>query len=387
MRQRPLVTAVVAVALLAVVGTNIYGRMERSASARRGPPPVPVTVIRAVRQDVPITLQGLGTAQALNSVIVKPRVEGILEAVAFTEGQTVKVGDVLARIDPRPYRAALDQAMAKKNQDEAQLPSAVRDLERFESLARSNFAAEQTLERQRSTVAQLKAAIKADAAAADRAQIDLGYTTIISPIEGRIGLRQVDVGNVVRVSDPNGLAVISQVRPISVVFTLPANDLPDITKAMRNGPAPVAVHRYDNAEKLADGELLAIDSAIDQSTGTIRLKATFANQDDSLWPGESVRAQLRVRVEKDAIVIPEPAVQRGPNGFFVYVTKPDSTVAVQPIDVLDVGSGIVIVTRGLAADDTVVTSGHSRLRPGAAVKATDPSSPASDPPPTRGPKP
>ena len=171
------------------------------------------------------------------------------------------------------------------------------------------------------------------------------------------------------------------------MFTLPANDLPDITKAMRNGPAPVAVHRYDNAEKLADGELLAIDSAIDQSTGTIRLKATFANQDDSLWPGESVRAQLRVRVEKDAIVIPEPAVQRGPNGFFVYLTKPDSTVAVQPIDVMDVGNGIVIVTRGLAADDTVVTSGHSRLRPGAAVKATDPSSPASDPPPTRGPKP
>ena len=271
--------------------------------------------------------------------------------------------DVLARIDPRPYRAALDQATAKKNQEEAQLPSALRDLERFEALAKSNFAAEQTLERQRATVAQLKAAIKADTAAVDRAQIDLGFTTITSPIEGRIGLRQVDVGNVVRVGDQNGLAVISQVYPISVTFTLPANDLPDITKAMRAGPAPVAVHRYDNSEKLAEGELLAIDSAIDQYTGTIKLKATFANQDDTLWPGESVRAQLRVRVEKDAIVIPESAVQRGPNGFFVYVTKPDSTVAVQSIDIHDVGGGIVIVAKGLAADEQVVTSGHSRLRP------------------------
>ncbi len=345
--------------------------MDRAGRGPKGPPPTPVTAEKPTRQDVPVYLQGLGTVQAFNTVTLKVRVDGTLETVQFNEGQNVKAGEVLAQIDPRPYRASLNQALAKKAQDESQLPSARRDLERLEALSKSNFAAAQTIERQRATVAQLEAAVKADNAAIERAQIDLDFTTIKAPIDGRIGLRQVDVGNVVRASDQTGLAVISQLHPIAVVFTLAADEVPTITKAMAQGKLPVAIYKYDKSAKLAEGELLAIESTIDQGTGTIRLKATSDNQNDTLWPGESVRAHLLLRTERDAVTLPETAVQRGPNGLFVWVVKPEATVGIQPVEVLEVGDGTVIITRGLNGDEMVVMSGQSRLRPGAPVKLAD----------------
>jgi multidrug efflux system membrane fusion protein len=372
-----------AVLLCAALATMVV-RMDRASRAPKGPPPVPVTAERPVRQDVPVYLQGLGTVQAFNTVTLKVRVDGTLDTVQFTEGQNVKAGDVLAQIDPRPYRATLNQALAKKAQDESQLPSARRDLDRLEALSKSNFAAEQSIERQRATVAQLEAAVKADNATIERAQIDLGFTTIKAPIDGRIGLRQVDVGNVVHASDQSGLAVISQLHPIAIVFTLSADQVPVITAAMNRGKLPVAIYKYDQSIKLADGELLAIESTIDQATGTIRLKATSANDSDGLWPGESVRANLLLRTERQVLTLPETAVQRGPNGIFVYVVKAEGTAGIQPIEVEEVGQGTVIVTRGLSGDELVVMSGQSRLRPGAPVKLAE-SKRAADP--AKGPQP
>ena len=238
----------------------------------------------------------------------------------------------------------------------------------FRRAAESLAVAQPALSR---AVAQLEASVKANNAAIERAQIDLDFTTIKAPIDGRIGLRQVDVGNVVRASDQTGLAVISQLHPISIVFTLSANEVPAVTKAMSQGKLPVAIYKYDQTIKLADGELLAIESTIDQATGTIRLKATSANEAETLWPGESVRAHLLVRTERDALTLPETAVQRGPNGLFVYVVKPEATVAIQPVEVLEVGGGTVVVTRGLSGDELVVMSGQSRLRPGAPVAVSD----------------
>lgn len=368
--RRRVVAAGAGVLVLALLAAWLVARPPGGAN-RNAAPAVYVTAVKIGRQDVPIYRQGLGTVQALNTVIVRARVDGVLDQMLFTEGQHVKAGEVLARIDPALYQAAYDQALAKKQQDVAMLPSARRDLQRFEALGQKQFATDQNIEKQRSALAQLEATIKADDAMLERARIELSYTRITAPIEGRIGLRRLDVGNAIRAADPEGLAVISQVNPVAVVFTLPGEDLAGITGALKGGNPQALVYRYDNSEKLAEGTLMAIDSAVDQTTGTVKLKAEVPNESDILWPGMSVRVRLLMKTEPAALVISDAALQRGPNGVFVYVVQPDSTVAVKPVEFVAVGDGKAIITQGVAENDSVVTNGQSRLRAGARVIVGD----------------
>jgi multidrug efflux system membrane fusion protein len=353
--------------IIAIVVVAFIARALLPA-AKPAPPPAPlVSAEKVIRQSVPVYRYGYGTVRALNSVIIKTRVDGTLDKVTFKEGEEVKAGDVLAQIDPRPFQATLSQTIAKKAQDEAQLIKARGDLARYQTLRNSQFTSQQSLEAQQASVAQLEATVKADDAQIESARLQLQYTTIIAPISGRIGLRQVDAGNIFRSVDPAGLAVISQIHPIAVTFNLPAADLPAISKAMAAGQPAVLAYTSDDKEKLAEGKLLTIDNAVDDASGTIKLKATFANDDNSLWPGQSVSAHLLLDTAREVLTIPTKAVQRGPNGLFVYVVQPNSTVAVQPVETGETYEGLVVVSGSVAAGDLVVTNGHSRLQPGSRV--------------------
>ncbi len=334
-----------------------------------GAPAVPVTTIKATRQDVPLWLSGLGTVQALNTVLVRARVDGTLQQFAVTEGEMVGRGTLLAVIDPRPYQAALDQALAKKAQDQAQLVDAKLDLQRYSSLATKDFASRQQVDTQVTLVNRYGAALKGDDAAIESAQLNLGFCFISAPFDGRIGLRRVDPGNLVHATDAGGIVTITQVHPITVVFTLPQADLPAIVTAMGKGALPVAARSSDTKLLLAQGTLLTPDNAIDTTTGMIRLKATFPNQDNKLWPGQFVEAQLRLRTDHAAVTVPTPAVQHGPAGLYVYVVNPDSTVQRQPVQAEDRGP-VMVVTRGLDAGQQVVLEGQSRLENGIHVAAT-----------------
>jgi multidrug efflux system membrane fusion protein len=275
---------------------------------------------------------------------------------------------VLAQIDARPYRAALNVALAKKAQDQAMLTKARGDLARFQTLNKSQFTSQQTLEAQQALVAQAEATLKGDEAVIENARVQLGYTTISAPVSGRIGLRQVDVGNILRASDNVGLAVISQVHPISVIFSLPASELNIISKVRSQTGVPVIAYSSDDREKLAEGTLLTVDSAVDETNGSIKLKATFANESNRLVPGQSVSAHILLDTQSDVLTVPARAVQRGPNGLFVYALKPDSTVEVRPIETSEtVGDKMVLVSTTLAEGDTVITGGQARLEPGAKV--------------------
>jgi multidrug efflux system membrane fusion protein len=341
---------------------------SRAATATAPPPAVPVEIATAERRDVPLYLTGLGTVQAFNTVTMKARVDGELQKVAFTEGQNVKAGDLLAQIDPRPYQAALDQAVAKKVQDDAQLANAKLDLQRYTELAARSFSPKQQLDTQRAMVAQLGAQIRGDQAAIDNAQTQLGYTTITSPLTGRIGIRGVDHGNIVRATDTNGIVVVTQVQPISVVFTLPEDDLQSVSQAMAQGPVVVAALSRDGKTELDRGTLLLIDNQIDQTTGTIRLKATFPNPHNSLWPGQFVNARLHLQTEQNVLTVPSAAIQRGPDGLFAYIVKPDSTVDMRAIAVGQETGAIAVIDSGLAGGDRVVTAGQYRIQPGTLVQ-------------------
>jgi len=343
---------------------------------------VPVTVAPATRKDLPVLLDALGTVQALNTITVRSQVDGILVEVAFTEGQEVRRGDVLARIDPRTYAAAVAQAEAKKAQDEATLANARLDLERYVSLSRNNGASRQQLDTQRATVAQNEALVQADQAAIDAARIQLDYTTIRSPVDGRVGLRQVDQGNLVRAGDTTGLVVVTQVDPITVIYTLPQQDLPRILNAMRQGPVEVQVIATDGTVR-ATGTLLTPDNQVDQTTGTIRMKATFPNPDRQLWPGAFVNVRMLVGTIRQAVTIPLVAVQRGPDGPYAFVLKDDNTVEQRPITTGFINATDAVVARGLQPDEKVVTSGALRLNAGAQVQVIEPVVPAYVPP-TRG---
>jgi multidrug efflux system membrane fusion protein len=368
-RSRPLFPRAAKIgAGIAVLLIVAYGARGFLPASKPAAPAAPlVSAEKAVRQSVPVYRYGYGTVRALNSVVLKTRVDGTLDKVTFKEGQDVKAGDVLAQIDPRPFHATLNQALAKKAQDEALLIKARGDLARYQALNRSQFTSQQALEAQQATAAQVEATVKADDAQIESARLQLLYTTITAPISGRIGLRQVDAGNILRAADVAGLAVISQVHPISVTFNLPAAEVPAINKAMAHGVPPVTAYTSDDKEKLAEGELLTIDSMVDDTSGTIKLKATFANEDNSLWPGQSVSAHVLLNTVRDVLTIPAKAVQRGPNGLFVYVVQPDSTVTVKAVETGETFGDIIAVSGTIAAGDLVVTNGHSRLQPGARV--------------------
>jgi len=337
-----------------------------------------VSVAAVVRQDVPLYLSGLGTVQASFTVGIHPQVDGKLQEVLFTEGRHVKKGEVLAKIDPRLYQAALDQAKAKKAQDEALLVAAEKDLKRFKDLALKYVEPQQNVDRQQGTVDQLKAAIAADEAMIESAQTNLDYTNITAPSDGRMGVRLIDPGNVVHASDSASIATLTLTQPIAVLFTLPARTLQDVRDAMARGPVEVVAFDQDNRQALSTGKLLLIDNVIDQSTATIRLKAMFPNEDERLWPGEFVNARLLAETRSNAIVVPSSAVQRGPQGLFAWVVTATDTVESRSIEVGPSTNDLTIITSGLGEGERVVTAGQYKLKKGVAVTVAAPLTAASE---------
>jgi multidrug efflux system membrane fusion protein len=363
---------IVAALVIAVAGVIAWRHASDASSEARAALPaqaIPATIGTAERKDVPVTLTGLGTVQAFNTVTVKVRVDGELDKIAFTEGQHVKAGDVLAQIDPRPFRAALDLAKATKAKDQAQLENAKLDLNRYVTggtLANT----QQQIDTQGALVRQLEATVAADQANIDAAQVQLDYTTIKAPISGRTGIRLLDQGNIVHATDATGLVVITQLQPISVVFTLPQDQLREVIREMRSSPDPLKVFAQtrDGQQHPEEGTLALVDNLIDQTTGSVRLKATFPNKDYMLWPGQYVSVRLLLKTLPQVVTVPSTAIQRGPDGMYVYVVKPDSTVAVQPVSVGQMADGISVIEKGLDAGTRIVTAGQSRLTPGSRIE-------------------
>jgi len=346
------------------------------AHAARSRAAVPVSVASASRADVPIYLTGLGTVQALYTVAIHAQVDGKLQDVFFKEGQRVNKGDVLAKIDPRLYQAALDQAKARKAQDDASLIAAQKDFARFQTLVLKNAETQQNLDQQQAKVDQSKAAIDADVAAIETAQTNLDYTDVKATTDGRMGVRMVDPGNIVHASDQGAIAILMQTEPTAVTFTLPSQTLDDVRAAMANGTVEVAAYDRNNVRLLSTGSLSTIDNLIDPATATYRLKATFANADEKLWPGEFVNARLLLETRKNAIVIPSLAVQRGPHGLFAWVVKPDNTVEPRPIQTSTTTGNATIITSGLDDGERVVTDGQYKLQTNAPVTITAPATAA-----------
>jgi multidrug efflux system membrane fusion protein len=354
-----------------VIVTFIWTHSHHGAQAadtRATPAAVPVDAAIVERRDVPGYLEGLGTVQAYYTVKVTARVDGQLDTVAFTEGETLKKGQLLAQIDPRPFKAALDQALAQRAKDEAMLANAQRDMDRYMVLAPQDLASKQTVDTQRATLSQAQAQLKGDDATIENARTQLSYTTITAPINGRTGIRQVDPGNIVHASDTGGIVVMTQIQPISVMFTLPEDEVPKMTEALAHGTTSVVALARDDGTVLDSGTVALLDNQIDQTTGTIRVKATFPNPHQLLWPGEFVTARVLVNMHKQALTIPAAALQRGPDGMFSYVVKSDSTVDVRPIKVTLLDENTVIVDSGLKAGERVVTTNAYRLEPGATVR-------------------
>jgi multidrug efflux system membrane fusion protein len=329
---------------------------------------VPVGVATAQRRDVPVYLKGLGSVTASNTVSVKSRVDGQLSQVNFKEGQNVRKGDLLAVIDPRPFQVALDQAQANLFRDQAQLKDAQLNYERFKSLLNESGAmSQQQVDTQKASADQLEGAVRADQAQIDNAKLNLVYSHITSPIDGRVGLRLVDVGNMVHAADTNPLLVITQLQPIAVIFTLPEENLPTVAKHLHQAPLSVEAYDSDDQNKLATGTLLTIDNQIDQTTGTGRLKAMFNNQDNVLWPNQFVNVRLLLETHKDTTVVPSASIQNGPQGSYVFVVKADKTVEVRPVTVSFTQNNVASIGGGLNPGDVVVVDGQDKLQGGSKV--------------------
>jgi membrane fusion protein, multidrug efflux system len=360
---------------LAGAGVMIWywqtGATARAQSEPTVPPRIPVETATAKRADVPIYVEGLGTVQALNAVTVRSRVDGQIQKISFVEGQRVKSGDLLVQIDSRPYQAQYDQTVAKRAQDEAQLANAKLDLERYATLLKTQAAPRQQVDTQRALIAQFEATIRADQAAIDAAKTQLDYASITSPIDGVTGIRQVDQGNIVHAADTNGIVLVTQIQPIAVVFTLPEKDLPRVTAAMAAGPVAVTAQSHDGQTELDRGTVLLIDNQIDRATGTLRLKVTFPNEHDTLWPGQFVNIRLLLTTDRNVLTVPPAAVQRGPDGLYAYVVKPDDTVEMRVLKVATDTDAVSVIDDGLAEGERVVTAGQYRLEPGARVQTTE----------------
>ena len=377
-RRRRWIVAVLALVAIAVVAWVVHrspAGAPPAAAARPGAGqarPVPVAAAPAVRRDVPVYLEGLGSAVAYKTVTVKTLVDGRLDQVLFKEGQLVRAGQVLAQIDPRPFEAQLRQAEGARARDAAQLASARLNLERYRALAKEKLVPQQQADDQEGVVGQLEGAVRVDDAAIQTARLNLDYSRITSPIDGVTGIRIVDPGNVVHAADQNGIVLVTQLDPIAVVFTLPQDNLPAVSEAMGQGPLTVDVFSRDGSTLLGSGKLELIDNQINQATSTMRLKAVLPNPRRVLWPNQFVNARLRVAVRKGALVVPATAIQRGPNGAFVYVIGPDATVTPRPVEVAATAAEIAIVGRGLQEGDQVVVDGQNQLRPGSKVAAREP---------------
>jgi membrane fusion protein, multidrug efflux system len=337
---------------------------------------IPVTVAQARLADFPVYLNGLGSAEPYNSVTVRSRVDGEVITVAFKQGQMVEEGDILVQIDPRPYQAALDQAVAKKAQDEASLKDAQLNLQRYDILAQRGFASRQQVDTQGAKVGQLVAQISGDQAVIDNAQTQVVYTTIRSPLAGKTGFRLIDPGNIVHAADTTGIVTIVKLQPISVVFTAPEEDVPQINRALAAGTVPVTALSSDGSTTLSQGQLALVNNGVDQASGTIRMKATFANADNALWPGLSVSTRLLVTTLKQVVVVPGDAIQHGPDGLYAYVVGTDNKAMMQTVKVNQEDQGQSVVLQGLTDGQQVVTAGQYRLRPGAEVQPNEARSPA-----------
>lgn len=364
--------AITAAVMLAGAARYYWYQHGGGVKQASGPRPIPVSVAVAVRQDVPIHVSGLGNVQALNTVPIHSQVDGQLVEIAFTEGQHVKKGDVLAKIDPRLFQAAFDQAIAKKAQDNANLISADKDLTRAKTLVVRSFETQQVVDQQQAKVDVVKASIQADEAMIESARTQLDYTTIRSPIDGRVGIRQIDIGRIVHANDSTPLVVITQTQPSTVVFTLPEIQLEPLREAMERGPVEVTALDQNNVKALGTGKLLLIDVVIDQATATIRLKALFPNIDERLWPGEFVNARVLLGTESNALTIPPTALQRGPNGLFTWVVGPDGKAEMRPIKTGPTADETTIVADGIGVGERVVTEGCYRLQPGVMVAIQPP---------------
>ncbi len=355
-------------AAAAVWWLGFAGGATSVARAQAPAPAVPVTAGTVREENVPVFLHGIGTVQAYNMVSVKSRVDGQIVKVGFKEGQEVKAGDPLFQIDPRPYQAALEQAEAAKQKDEAQLAGAKLDLERYSKLLGSGYQTRQSFDQQTAMVGQVEAAINGDQAQIDTAKLNLGYAGIRSPIDGRLGARLVDKGNLVHASDNTVLVTITEVKPIFVSFTLPQETLDEIREYQQKAPLLVRAYSSDGSTLLSTGKLTLIDNSIDQSTGTIHLKARFDNQDERLWPGEFVSLRVVLKVLPKVATVPSQTIEEGPEGRYAYVINADNTVARRTVTVASIQDGIAVVTKGLIPGERVVVDGQYRLTEGARVK-------------------
>jgi membrane fusion protein, multidrug efflux system len=333
------------------------------------PAPVPVVAAQVDSQPVPVFLRGVGTVIAFNNVVVRSQITGPIINISFRQGQTVHKDDLLAEIDPAPYKAQLDQAIANRDRDQAQLQNAQANLNRYTPLEKKGYATSQLIDTQKAQVAQLEAMVKSDEAAIESARVNLGYTRLTAPIDGVTGIRQIDQGNIIHPTDANGLVSVTQIQPISLIFTLPETTITEIQQEMTQGPVTVLAYSQDDKTQLDQGRLLLIDNQIIQTTGTIRLRATFPNARRLLWPGELVNARLLLRTMPNGLTVAAGAVQQGPNGSYVYVIGPDESAQLRGVQVGQISDGQALITSGLNAGETVVVDGQYKLQPGTRVEA------------------
>jgi membrane fusion protein, multidrug efflux system len=375
MVRRVIAAAAVIIVVAGIILWHALGGNGPQATAQAPAPGIPVTagVVRA--ENVPVFLNGIGTVQAYNMVAVKSRVDGQIVKVDFKEGQEVKQGDPLFQIDPRPYQAALEQAEAAKQKDEAQLAGAKLDLARYSKLLGTGYQTRQSYDQQTALVGQVEAAIKGDQAQIDTAALNLGYANIRSPIDGRLGARLVDKGNLIHASDNTTLVTIDEVKPIFVSFTLPQDTLDEIRQQQQKSPLAVRAYSSDGNTLLSQGKLTLIDNSIDQATGTIHLKARFDNDDERLWPGEFVSLRVILKIRPNVATVPSQTIEEGPDGHYAYVIKPDDTVERRNVEVAAVQDGIAVVTKGLRPGERVVVDGQFRLTEGAHVRLLPPRAP------------